>query len=112
MSKRIKSILALLALSIGFVVAVPWSAQAQDVWSPQCTPDLIHMYTDRIAARCQQNGKWYVIFVADAPAAHIDRVSRALQAVQLSGKKVQFRDLGQVGSNPNDRRFDILALLK
>jgi hypothetical protein len=112
MSHRNNWLVTLIAVFTILVVSSPSSVQAQDVWSPQCTPNLIHIYPDRLATRCQENGRWYVIFVADEPAAHIDRVSRALQAVQLSGKKVQFRDLGQVGGDPNARRFDILALIK
>jgi hypothetical protein len=102
----------ILGFAAGLALTATTLLAQADVWSPACTPDLIHMYPDRLAARCQENGKWYYLWYADHPNGHVERVARALQAVQLSGKKVQFHDVGQQGGNPNDRRFTILALIK
>jgi hypothetical protein len=103
---------------IGTIVAVivgaalTSSVAHADVWSPLCTPDLIHMYPDRLAVRCLENStKWYWVFYADHPNGHVDRVLRALHAVQLSGRQVQFHDIGDLG-NANNRKFDTMALPK
>jgi hypothetical protein len=103
------------ALTIGAVVsfAAPAVTQAQTgTWTGSCTPDLIHVYADSFAVRCQQNARWYYMWVSDVGAAHVDRTLRAIQAAQLAGKFVQFHDSGPNSSNVNDRRFDVLALPK
>jgi hypothetical protein len=81
-------------------------------WTGNCTPDLIHVYPDRLATRCQETGIWYYIAYADHPAGHVDRTARMIHAVQLSGKKVLFHDVGPWSPNPNDRKYDMVALPK
>jgi hypothetical protein len=102
-------LLAILAMGAG-LAGTSKPAAAADVWSSNCTPDVIQVFQQSIVARCQQTGVWYEIATANRPEAFIDRILRTLEAAELSGKTVQFRDVGVSSINTNNRAFDAVAL--
>jgi hypothetical protein len=98
-------------LTIGAALAAtPERASAADVWSGNCTPDIIQIFPSSVVARCQQTGVWYEMPHSGRTEAYVDRVIRALEAAQLSGKWVQFRDVGTSPINANNHAFDAVAL--
>jgi hypothetical protein len=105
---KLLAVAALLSATAG----APRPAAAADVWSPNCTPDIIQIFPTTLVARCQQTGVWYEMPYSNPvrTEAYIDRIIRALEAAQLSGKWVQFRDIGASPINPNNRAFDAVAL--
>jgi hypothetical protein len=100
----------LLAIGAALATTPDRASAAADVWSGNCTPDIIQIFPNTLVARCQQTGVWYEMSYTN-PArsdAYIDRIIRALEAAQLSGKAVQFRDVGV--SPIGARAFDAVAL--